>query len=264
MAYWDDIVNNKQLASRTPLQAIRQDVANRVSVYINHTNPVTLEVIPRSPFIAPNIALLESCYSKSNGLSNLKAKIREKQTNILRSECQYCNIGEPNTFDHYLPQADFPEYVALSINLVPCCSRCNYEKGEIWLLGGSRKVINFYYDVLPAVSYLTCVISYTRNIPQATFAINPTVIPVGMRTVIINHFTALKLAERFKYKSNSEITDILNAIAPSAGLLTRVQIQTNLRDEAVRMRVAKGANYWRAALRDALSYSNTFLTSAGY
>ncbi len=264
MSYWDDIVNNKNIASRASLQAIRQAVSNRVTEYINRTVPNSLETIPASTFVAPNIDLLKGCYSKSIALSNLKAKIKNRQSDLLKGECQYCNIGEPKTFDHYLPQDDFPEFSALSINLIPCCATCNTEKGEEWLLTGNRRIINFYYDTLPNVQYLNCSIIFRNNIPQASFTLNAAVIPVGMRTIIIEHFTKLKLAERYKDRSNSEISDVRIAILQSVGLLTRAQIQNQLTNEAAGMKGCKGDNYWRAVLRIALSNSNRFLTDAGF
>jgi len=264
MAYWDDIVDSKHLSSRASLKAIRNDVENRFSAYTNHTHPITLETIPASPFVPPHIDLLKDCYSKSNGLSILKKRIKERQSFLLRGECQYCNIGEPTTFDHYLPQDAFPEFSALSINLIPCCSKCNTEKGEEWILLGRRKVVNLYFDTLPSISYLQCTITYKKSTPQATFSIDSAIIPGNMRTIITNHFNTLKLEERYKEKSNSEITDVLNAIAPSAGLLTKGQIQNQLITEAGRMKTDKGTNYWRAVLRIALAHSDRFLTDAGF
>jgi hypothetical protein len=262
--YWDAIVENKNLAEKTPLQAIRPNILNCFNTYSQHCNPISLETIPASTFVAPNIALLKDCYSNSNELSSLKTKIKEKQSDLLRSECQYCNIGEPTTFDHYLPQSDFPEFSALSINLIPCCPTCNTAKSSQWRFNGRRKFINFYYDALPNVSYLTCSIVYIKNVPKAVFTVNAAVIPANMRQEITTHFTVLKLAERYLGKSNSEITDVRNAIVPAVGLLTRAQIQTQLANEAAGMKTSKGDNYWRAVLRIALSNSGRFLTDAGF
>ncbi len=264
ISYWDDIVNSKNLGPRASLQAIRPNVLSRFNVYSQLTNPIRLETIPASPFVAPSIELLKKCYSKSNGISALKTKIKEKQDVLLRSECQYCNIGEPNTFDHYLPKADFPEFSALSINLIPCCSACNTEKDDEWKLHGKRSIINFYYDTLPTVSYLNCSIVYRKNVPQADFSVNSPIIPVNMRDEITNHFTVLKLTERYKRKSNSEISDVFNTIQPLSAILSRMQIQNQLRTDAASMKAAKGSNYWRAVLKIALSNSNRFLTDAGY
>jgi len=264
MNYWDVIVNNKHLADRGSLQAIRADVHERVRAYTQHTNPNRLEAIPPSPFMAPNIALLKSCYSKSNSLALLKTKIKEKQNILLRSECQYCNIGEPNTFDHYLPQVDFPEFSALSTNLIPCCSKCNTEKGEEWVKAGSRRIINYYYDILPDVDYLNCNIIYRQNVPLANFTLNLSFVPLTFSPVLTNHFIALDLSDRYRQRSNSEITDVLSAILPHVGTLSRVQIQTQLNSEAANIKNTKGRNYWRAKIREALANSTRFLSDAGF
>jgi hypothetical protein len=264
ISYWDNIVNSKQLASRAPLQAIRPSVLSRFNAYTQHVNQNDIKNISASPFLAPNIDLLEGCYSKSNGLSSLKKKITERQNISLRSECQYCNIGEPNTFDHYLPQTDFPEFSALSINLIPCCSKCNTAKGEGWLWFGNRKVINYYYDILPNLDYLNCSIIYKGTIPQARFTLNHAIIPANIREIIVNHFALLKLSDRYKQRSNSEIIDVLNAIRPYVGQISRLQVQQNLQMEARGMKTNKGTNYWRAILKIALSNSNRFLTDAGF
>jgi hypothetical protein len=264
MSYWDRIVDAKVLVNRVPLQAIRNLVESRVVTYSQLTNPINLETITASAFIAPNIGLLSGCYAKSIGLSYLKSKIINKQPMLLRSECQYCNIGEPNTFDHYLPQTAFPEYSALSINLIPCCATCNTEKGERWLNAGHRRIINFYYDTLPDVVYLNCNINFRNNTPVAIFTIDIAVLPDGFRDVVLSHFEDLKLLERYQNRSNSEITDVYNSIIGLAGTLTRAQIQNQIVTEANTMMNSKGQNYWRAIIRLALGGSNRFLALAGY
>jgi hypothetical protein len=117
---------------------------------------------------------------------------------------------------------------------------------------------------LPNIQYLSCTIIYRGVIPQAVFALNSGVIPINLRPIIENHFSALKLFERYKLRSNSEIVDVFNSISPYAGILSRLQIQTQLQGEAANMRRSKGDNYWRAVIRIALANSNAFLTSAGY
>lgn len=264
LSYWDDIVNSKHLASKTPLLAIRNDVSSRFSAYKRHTNPMNLEGISVSPFITPTVELLIGCYSNSNNLSLLKTKIKEKQNILIRSECQYCNIGEPTTFDHYLPKTDFPEFSVLSTNLIPCCSYCNIKKGDVWQIHGKRTTINFYYDIIPTVSYLICTIVYKKNIPQAEFHLNSAILPINIRTEFTNHFTRLNLTERYKEKSNNEITDVYNTIQPLSAKLTRLEIQDQLRNDAKNMKITRGHNYWRAILKIELSNSNRFLTEAGY
>jgi 5-methylcytosine-specific restriction endonuclease McrA len=263
ISYWDDIVNSKHNVTKNSLNAIRSIVLKRFKIYRNHTQPNNiLENIPASPFNSPNSTLLKDCYSTSNNLTTLKVKIREKQNVLMRAECQYCNISEPSTFDHYLPQMDFPEFSALSINLIPCCPICNNAKGEEWLLNGNRKIINYYYDKIPNVTYLNCSIIYRRNIPQAEFNLDQPRIPVALRAIITNHFDTLKLTERYNKRSNSEITDVFNTI--NGAPLTRIQIQNQLVNEANQMKTTRGNNYWRALIRYELSNSGRFLSEAGF
>jgi len=74
----------------------------------------------------------------------------------------------------------------------------------------------------------------------------------------------LGLCDRYRERSNSEIIDVQSAIAPHAGVLTRLQIQSSLLAEAAQMKLNKGHNYWRAQLRIALSTSLPFLSTAGF
>lgn len=262
--FWDNIVDNKQLLARTSLQAIRPLVRNRYGVYNQHIIPNLLQNIPPSTFVAPNIELLKSCYSDSIQLSILKTKIKEKQNDALKGECQYCNINEPNTIDHYLPQAHFPEFSVLSINMIPCCEKCNNAKGQRWILAGNRRIINFYYDALPDVSYLYCDIVYSKGVPKANFRLDTSLVDPNMRQVIINHFNDLNLLERYKSRSNSEIGVVRNAISPLSTILNRVDIQGQLRETAIGIKNERGRNYWRAILNEALANSNRFLTEAGF
>ena len=264
--YWDEIVSRKRpVTFRARLLAIRPLVIARFRVYSNHTAPNTLEVIGASPFGPRNTTRLKTCYKPSTRLSSLKKKIINSQNKILRAECQYCNISEPTTFDHYLPQRYFSEFSALSINLIPCCSKCNTEKGEEWLLpNGQRRIINLYYDTLPNVQYLNCMITFNAAVPRVIYTINHAVIPLPFRNTIVSHYGVLLLTERYREKSNSEITDVLNSIVPLVGILTRAQIQAHLIAEATSMQAIRGLNYWRAILKLALANSPTFLTNAGY
>jgi hypothetical protein len=251
------------MATRILLQGDRPAVLRRFARYISLTVPSNLQAMPASPFALPHNNL-EGCYSDSNNLSILKTDIKENQPVLLRGECQYCNIGEPNTFDHYLPKSLFPEFSAFSKNLVPCCSFCNTEKGQKWIITGSKAAISLYFDSLPAVQYLSCTISYRRALPVANYSLNSALIPGYMSGVVANHYTELKLLTRYSERSNSIITDVFEAISPQAGRLTKAQIQAQLINEATAMQGSRGLNYWRAVTKIALANSNTFLRTAGF
>ncbi len=261
--YWDNIINSKRpLAVRATLQGMRPAIRQRFQQYSILARQSNLQGTTASSY-APHPILL-SCYSPSNGLSNLKADIKDQQPDLLKGECQYCNIGEPRTFDHYLYKDTFPEFSALSLNLVPCCWDCNHAKANKWLVNGHRVTVSLYYDTLPIVQYLNCTINIRRGVPKATYNINTAIIPGYMAGVINNHYTELHLLVRYAERSVGVITDVLEGITPQVGILTKNQIRTQLRDEATRMQRSRGFNYWRAITKLALANSNRFLTFAGF
>lgn len=262
MFYWDEIVGNKNLASRHLLQGIRPTIQRRVNLYAELSSE--LENIPVVTYDVDTTRALKGCYSNSDSLSKLKAKIIKKQNLLLRAECQYCNIGEPNTFDHYLPQVSFPEFAALSTNLVPCCSSCNTAKGEEWLDGSTRRVLSFYFDSLPNNTYLKCQIVYRNNIPHVNFTIDSNSVSEDIRNVVKKHYRTLNLFSRYRLRLNSEITDVLAAITPHVGKISRQQIQNSLTEESITMKRLRGANYWRAVIREGLANSDQFLTNSGF
>ncbi|MDV4111466.1 hypothetical protein CMT20_06550 [Elizabethkingia anophelis] len=265
ISYWDNIVNSMNLVNRTPLQNIRSSVAQRFEVYKRYSLPNTLSQIPASTYIGTLSASLKSCYdSGSIGIELLKQKVRDRQLDVFKGECQYCNMGEPLTIDHYLPRFYFPEFSALSINLIPCCATCNNKKGEEWLVEGSRKIINYYYDELPDTDYLVCKIVFRKGIAKARFSLETRMIGNEMATVIENHFETLGLLDRYNERSGGEITEVLDAITQRVGLKTLLDMRAELVADANDLKNRRGSNYWRAVLKIALANSDRFLRDAGF
>lgn len=263
--YWDGIVGAKRLSVRADLNLIRPSIVQRFTIYSSHCKAGDLELITKSTISSKHAKALVDCYSiKSKGLSKLKKAIKDHQADILKSECQYCNIGEPSTFDHYLPKGKFPEFSVLSTNLIPCCFQCNLDKGEKWLNLKQRRFINLYYDVIPKVKYLEAKIYFKRKVPYAKFKLNITKIPPPLQAVISNHFKDLKLLIRYQERSGGSISDLLSSITPYSNPELRLQVKVQLDAEANEMRQKRGENYWRAAIIDACIDSNQFLDFAGY
>lgn len=262
--HWDAIVNAMQLRNRTPLLALRPSIVNRFTEYRQLCIPNTLENISASLYIGTVATSLRSCYNSSSaGMQRLKQAIRDGQQEFLKGECQYCNIGEPSTMDHYLPQEEFPEFAAFSINLLPCCSKCNTEKGEEWLVNGNRRIINYYFDDLPNVEYLFCTITFQNGNAVAIFSLNTNAVAEGIASVINNHFADLDLLERYRIRSGGEIVEVQDAIMQKANR-NLLNIRAELIADAVALKNRKGANYWRAVLKIALANSDAFLQNAGF
>jgi 5-methylcytosine-specific restriction endonuclease McrA len=265
IGYWDSIVSTKNLLDRSTLRSIRPTILSTFSEYSSNVNIRQLQLISPSSLLYPHKELLQDCYSvKSIGLTKLKKAIKDKQDVMLKGECQYCNIGEPTTFDHYLPKARFPEFAALSINLMPCCFQCNLDKGDKWLSGSNRRFINFYYDELPVVNYLKCKILFKNGIPIAKFKIDVRMVDSCLQKTILSHYTELKLIKRYQERSGSEIGYVLTAIAHNAKPNRRAKVIKDLILQAKDIKAQKGNNYWRAIIIETLANSEKFLVYARY
>ncbi|WP_439504025.1 hypothetical protein [Methylophaga sp.] len=74
--------------------------------------------------------------------------IYDKILNSARESCPFCGgIGTPSNLDHFLPQAYFPQFSILAINLVPACKDCNMEyKRHVYPLVAQEQFLQPYLD----------------------------------------------------------------------------------------------------------------------
>ena len=92
------------------------------------------------------------------------------------SVCCLCGLRATSELDHFLPKELFPEFSALSLNLVPVCSVCNKRKGEVWREQGSEPAfLHAYLDQLPSSeSFLQATLDFTAGVVLPSFQINRT------------------------------------------------------------------------------------------
>lgn len=266
--YYRNIAGSKRLPLRGQLLAIGAVVQRQYSSYVYTCLNGDLFAYTVSAFGIPDTTNLSNCYSDTKQVKVLKSRIYDNQDAWLRFDCPYCLIGDSSeSFDHYLPQTVFPEFSILSNNLIPCCSKCNSIKSDQWKdLGATRNILNFYYDPIPAQQFLQCSIAFRRNTPRVQFSIiNPgAVINAPLFRIIERHYQRLGLIERFKQKSNSEITNVANTMRQLIGVYTRAQASQFLLEDATQMKLSYGNNYWKALLKEAMANSVPFLISIGF
>lgn len=263
---FDLIHQKKHDPAHIILQGIRPLLVTRYNTYQNEFKKNTLQNIKPKPisFFPDAAKHLRECYLKpTKALNNLIVKIKEKQPNHLRSVCQYCGIDTDNTTDHYLPQSDFPEYSVNHLNLFPCCAVCNPIKNNYWFDGTNyhRGIINLYTDILPDVQFLFADVKIIKANPIIKFNINNSNrINSNLYQVIENHFTRIKLLEKYNDKVGNIYQRIYNSYANKPCFKNNPGlIQQDLLIEAENHLKSFGRNHYEGILKEALANNKSFL-----
>lgn len=216
-SYFIKIAAKKHPPVKPALELITEDVRIEYRKYVKACNNNSLDDFNNSAFTGGDLDNLRECYADRLEVNYLKQNIYHKQELYLAYECQYCMIGSSEeSFDHYLPKEEFPEFSVLSNNLIPCCGKCNSLKTTLWKdVGLTRNIINLYYDIIPNQQFLSCTISYRRGTPIINYAINNFGgINQDLFRIITRHFERLNLLERFRKHTNNEVTNIINSLTP--------------------------------------------------
>ena len=241
------------------LRALERALIGHYDLYRANTN--TLELIEAAGYASPDKEDLEDCYNTSTKeLDTLKKHIRSMQPPIIYNTCQYCGIGVPNSFDHYLPKSTFPEFAVLSLNLLPCCSVCNGHKGIVFLVDGERQFVNLYFDPLPQTRYLFVDIDYEDGLPMATYRLSNVsgIDPLLFRR-IETHFTRLNLYLRYSVSAVEVFSDARTSAQTHCTAVSPVEVRAYLGREAGRLMREYSQNYWKAVLFDELSQTTQFI-----
>jgi hypothetical protein len=146
------IARGKEEPRRSRLLRLSSRVKRCFLAYTQNSGD--LAMLPRSAlrngdsaFLTRDQEFLRHCYKTTVARDALLERIRKLQPSRMRWICQYCcGVGHSSTWDHYLGQAQFPEFSVFTPNLIPACAECNTLKGEQWISYGKRVCVNFYYD----------------------------------------------------------------------------------------------------------------------
>lgn len=245
------------------LNSKNEEIIERFEEYFVNKNK--LENLNKKEYRDFEKEALLSCYNNSTKkLKELKRKILNLQNDVQRDICQYCGINSFDTFDHYLPKSHFPEYSVLSINLVPCCNKCNQNKSSDWKDNrGKRNFINLYYDELPDKPCINFKVTYDNDIPVFDFTLSkPDNYDENENLIDFNlfesHFNKLSLIKRFERKINGYITEIRKVLR-SHKKFTFKDIKKYLEEEYEAQIDIYGVNYWKSALLKGLMESEEFI-----
>ncbi|GHT51705.1 hypothetical protein AGMMS49982_09870 [Bacteroidia bacterium] len=255
-----DVLKSKKTTIADPtykdrVKRLENAVQSQFSVYDNNFVQNTLEDIESHGHTASEKSDLLKLYSyKISVIKKLKAKLTTTATNRIISTCPNCTISEINSFDHYLPKEEFPEFVVNPKNLFPSCTTCNGYKSTTWLKGDKRLFLNLYLDHLPEEQYLFVKLKVeTDSVITAKFYLQNTgTIASDIFEIIESHYERLRLLQRFSENINEVVTSLENTINSFIDKLPIAKIREAVIEKSNKDKLAFGHNYWKSILEIAL------------
>ncbi len=200
---------------------------------------------------------LKSLYSYDAYIfRKLKRILTVDKNNRLDNLCPNCTINTINSFDHYLPQSEFAEYVDNPINLIPSCTECNGHKSSVWKKDGKRLFLNLYLDDLPSVQYLFIELSIADDGKSINTVFNVEnregKIDANLFEKISYHYEKLDLCNRFCGNSEKVLSSLANYIYQLKDLLTDDAIKAVIMSNVHNERLKYGFNFWEAILKESV------------
>lgn len=260
--FFDNVLKSKKNSKKYPgyktqLENLKEIIHKQLHYYLEKfDNDILEELVPLSLNETDDNAL-QKMYSYSQKIfQNLKVKLTTNENNRKSGTCQYCTIGEVNSFDHFTPQSEFPEFVVNPINLIPCCTTCNGYKGNRWRKDGKRTLLNLYLDLLPQTQYLFVDIVFEDSVIIPNFYLdNQSAINEDLFRKIENHYNDLMLFKRFRENSDNVISELENTLRFYGKKISIEDIKGITTEE----RSLWGYNYWQTVLKLELLDNDEFL-----
>ncbi|MGL5254580.1 MAG: HNH endonuclease [Brevinema sp.] len=117
-------------------------------ILISHPHSFDSTPLPNSIFIPTSVSMVKgqenlyetnghlgitSIFQGNQDLIKLYRKFSRtgdyNKIKISSQKCPYCEVNLSTTIDHVLAKTNYPEFSIFWLNLVPCCSDCNHNKG---------------------------------------------------------------------------------------------------------------------------------------
>lgn len=263
IAAFDAITAVKDEPSRSALLRLRPLIERLYKRYASNARRLAI-MRPHRPLSTADADALLSCYDgPTKALRDLTAKIREAQPEPLRWACQYCGLNESNTWDHYLPKAEFREFAVYAPNLIPCCHQCNIRRKE-WADRGALTCVNLYYDPIdPQTPLVEATIRVEDGLPKVTFSLLKGRVRKSLfQRRFERHWGTLDLARRFARQAGRMLSALEFEIQSRAPRQSLDEIMEDLRAIAGRKLHALGPNHIEAVLYRAAAESRAFLQHA--
>lgn len=246
---------------KTRIDALAAGLKSHFTTYDTSFAADSLQLLSPVGYAGTDKSDIIALYSYHSAImQKLKLGVTTIELKRVVSSCQNCTIGEINSFDHTVPQTEFPEFVVHPKNLFPSCSRCNSHKSKIWREKGNRLFLNLYIDKLPSLQYLFITINVKPGDIEASFSVsNPNGISKPLFDRISYHYEKLYLCARFSENIDKVVTPLKHCISSSLQSLTIEEAVDVAIETSNRNRKSFGFNYWKSLLELELLSSSVFL-----
>jgi hypothetical protein len=265
--FYKEVLRSKNKTRKDPtykdrIESMNDVIEGQFLVYDENFTNNTLETIDSYGHTGEEKDDLLKLYSyKSSVIKRLKTQITTTDTNRIINTCPNCTISEVNSFDHYLPKDEYPEFIVNPKNLFPSCTICNGHKKDIWIQGGKRLFLNLYLDSLPVKQYLFVNLVFEEDVVTAVFYLqNNGDIANDIFDIIETHYDKLNLLERFSVNIHEVITSVENTINSFIDKLSLEEIIDSIIEKSNLDRIAFGYNYWKSILEIELMSSDEYLS----
>lgn len=131
--------------------------------------------------------------------------------------CLYCNLvslpEKGYSFDHCIPQTEYPIFAISLFNLIPSCTTCNTNNKRTTPFFTDTHIHPYFKDYLESYSFEIDYLNNLLNIrgKYKTYSINYKCSDPDVSKIIKNSFDDLKLLSEYKFHKN-EIDNCLDTI----------------------------------------------------
>ncbi|MCX2584276.1 hypothetical protein [Pedobacter sp. MR22-3] len=175
-------------------------------------------------------------------------------------KCQHCTINGANSFDHFLPQSEFVEFMVHPLNLIPCCTECNGHKSNNWRNGQLRTALNLYLDQLPALQYLFVEFEIGNHTINTQFYLNNVnSINGNLFSMLEDHYDNLELYRRFAEEADGVVSSFKDTIEVHRGNNSLIETRQFIKQILQKEQAAFGFNYWQSIIKLELIDNDDFL-----
>ena len=181
---------------------------------------------------------------------------------LAEGKCPFCGgIGIPRNLDHFFPNAYYPQFSILPLNLVPACRDCNMDKGSTFATVAEEQILHPYLDkdcffneqwvsahVIP------------DDIVVIEFYVNP---PDSWDSVDVKrarkHFKDFSLAERYSLQAGEELSVVIDQRKQSLNTFTQDEFREHLKMTA--NSTCFFINHWRRIMYQSLANDEWFCSN---